>query len=107
MKVGFSIYAGWVTSATVINISSLMKILGFAEPKYNEEKQAVIFLWIALAFYIAVTVYEGNPWFGAVFVWSILGIRNNSIKKEYSDVSKNCDRIALLHTTFIGAYIGY
>ena len=107
MNVGFSIYAGWVTSATILNLWYFLKSRGVQEPQYNEEKLAVITLWLALAVYVGITVYGGHSWYGAVFIWTILAIRNNSLKREFSEVTKNCDRIAMLHSTFLGAYIGY
>ena len=107
MNIGFSVYAGWVTSATILKVWFLLKSWGVQEPQYDEEKLGVITLWLALAVYVGITVYGGHSWYGAVFVWTILAIRNNGLKHGFSEITKNCERIAILHSTFLGAYIGY
>ena len=41
LREGFSIYAGWVTAALILNVATLLKSLGMADPNipwgFNEE----------------------------------------------------------------------
>jgi hypothetical protein len=91
MRIGFSLYAGWVTSATLLNVSYVLASLGVREPKYNEEKWTVVILWIAFAIYNVASFSERNPLYGAVYIWTILAIRNNVLKTkpELEDLEKN------------------
>ena len=49
MYTGFSIYAGWVTTATILNATYCFKGMGFSEEKMdiNESKITCFVLWIA------------------------------------------------------------
>ena len=66
MMIGFSIYAGWLTAATILNICYYLKSIGYQEPKIDEEKVTIILLWIATLIYVTGTIREKNPWYGLV-----------------------------------------
>ena len=82
IRIGFSIYAAWVSSATILNASYILASLGMREPRYDEEKWTVIILWVGFLIYNVASVIERNPLFGAVYIWTILAIRNNVIKTK-------------------------
>lgn len=71
VNIGFSIYAGWITSATIISIATTLKIHGMES---NEEAWGVAILWIAFAIYNAAAILKLNTIFGSVFIWSIYNI---------------------------------
>ena len=49
MYTGFSIYAGWVTTATILNATYCFKGMGFSEERMDisESKVTCYVLWIA------------------------------------------------------------
>ena len=109
MNVGFSIYAGWVTSATILNLWYFLKSRGVQEPQYNEEKLAVITLWLALAVYVGITVYGGHSWYGAVFIWVCFAISAEiqDSRPEYTDLLANVQWIGILHAISITGLTSY
>ena len=78
---GFSIYAGWVTAATILNAAFLLKSLGLADPDipfgFNEENLSQIILWVAFVIYNLVAYKESNPLYGLVYIWVTLAIKKN------------------------------
>lgn len=82
MRIGFSLYAGWVSSATLLNFSYVLAALGMREPRYNEEKWTIIILWVAFGIYNVASYLERNPLYGSVLIWTILAIRNNVMKMK-------------------------
>lgn len=81
LRGGFSIYAGWVTAATILNTSFLLKRLGLADPNieygFNEENLTQAVVWIALAIYNFVAYKERNPLYGSIYIWVTLAIKSN------------------------------
>lgn len=82
---GFSIYSGWVTAATILNVSILLKSLGMKDPDlaYSEESISVVILCVAEVIYLITTAVENNPLFGLVYIWVLLAIRSNQKKYEH------------------------
>ena len=81
LRIGISIYTGWVTVATILNVSFFLKSLGFKDPNagFTENQWCPIILWIALVIYWTVTWLERNPAYGIVFLWAVIAIRANPI----------------------------
>lgn len=72
LRVGFSIYSGWVSAAFIINVASYLKMeYGMME---DESYWACVILYVALAIYVLVSFIEKNPVFGCVYVWVLLAI---------------------------------
>jgi len=103
MRGGFSIYSGWVTAATILNVTYLLKSLGVADPDIpfgmDEESVTVVILWVALAIYNLKAYMDRNPLYGSVFIWVILAIRNNIVnnKAQYTSISDSATYIAIIH----------
>ena len=78
LRVGFSIYSGWVTAATILNVAIFLKSVGVRDPdiSYSEESFAVVILCVAEVIYVATTVCENNPVYGVVYIWVLLAIRS-------------------------------
>ena len=47
-KIAFSIYSGWITAASILNVSFTLKSLGYDS---NEEQFAIYILWVAFVIY--------------------------------------------------------
>ena len=50
---GFSIYAGWVTSASILNVCFVLKTYGMDK---NEQEWGVAILWVAFVIYNAAAI---------------------------------------------------
>lgn len=103
MRGGFSIYAGWVTAATILNVTYFLKKAGLVDGAipYNitEEQITVAIIWVALVIYNLRAYWDRNPLYGSVFIWVILAIRNNIInnKSQYTLISESATWIAIIH----------
>ena len=55
MRLGFSIYTGWVTAATILNITYTLRWTFKANPKTNfwnyEEAYGIVVIWLAFGLY--------------------------------------------------------
>ena len=81
VQAGFGLYYGWVTVATVLNVTSwLVRIrwnaLGIAPYLWA---MAVLVLCALLA--LAVLYRYRNVWYGAAVIWGIIGIIVQRIKE--------------------------
>lgn len=76
LRAGFSLYSGWVTAASIVNVSIYLRSVGLKEPDIaiSEETASIIIVWVAYAIYNAVIYYEKNPLFGLVLSWVAVAI---------------------------------
>lgn len=78
LRIAFSIYGGWLTAATILNFSIILKDLGVSDESedmaLSEEYWTGLMLWVAFVVYIAATLIERNPLFGAVYIWVLVGL---------------------------------
>ena len=77
LRVGFSIYAGWVTAASIVSASIAFKSLGL---NTNEETWTLIILIVALLIYTAYSSLERNFVFGAMYIWVLVAIMGEQEK---------------------------
>jgi hypothetical protein len=77
---GFSIYSGWLTTATILNVAFLLKSLGVDTGNTNVSNEVFwskIILSVAFVIYNAYSYQARNPLFGAVFIWVLEAIKAN------------------------------
>ena len=76
IRVVFSIYAGWVTAAVILNITGVLQSYGMNDPNagLSEVTWGVIVIFVALFIYILASYREKNPLFGALYIWVLLAI---------------------------------
>jgi hypothetical protein len=76
LRCGISLYAGWLTAATILNLAHMTKSLGIrTENGWNEVRAATIQIWIASVVYIAFGYCFRNPLYGAVFLHVLNALR--------------------------------
>jgi hypothetical protein len=100
LRGGFTIYSGWVTAATILNATFMLKFFGVADPDIpyvNEEQITVGILFVAMAIYNLAAWTELNPLYGSVFIWVVMAIRSNIInnKPENTFLTEYSEYIAL------------
>jgi len=112
---GMSIYAGWLTTATILNLCFFLKSIGFdlndINMPINEILLSKIFLTVAFLFYNSYSAIERNPLFGAVFIYVLIAIKSKaSGKVDTGDLVDFIDLLLPVHMitdTLIGAYSFY
>lgn len=69
-----SIYFGWISVATIANITGLLVTLGWKGYPLNEEIWTIIVLIVGLILAAIMLIKNKNLPFSAVFVWAYIGI---------------------------------
>lgn len=70
----FSVYLGWITVATIANVTALLVDLGWAGMGLPEQFWAVLVIAVAIAIALAMLVMRRDPFFALVADWAIFGI---------------------------------
>ena len=74
VRVPFSIYLGWITVATVANVTSLLEYLGWNGWGIDPVTWAVIMLVVAAIVASLVSITRGDIAYMAVILWAFAGI---------------------------------
>ena len=101
LRGGYSIYSGWVTAATILNVVYMFKYFGLSDPIFGgaitEEQITVAILYVAFAIYTALSYIDRNPMYGTIFEWVIIAIWYNIVtnKSQYTAISTNALALAI------------
>jgi hypothetical protein len=81
IRLPFAIYFGWVTVATIANISSLLVQQGFQEGFFglSAESWTVVILVVATLIGTATALVNSSPAYSLVLVWAFYGIYSRHI----------------------------
>ena len=86
LRIAFTLYSGWVTSASIINAAVVLKMFGLADPDIpfglDEEKVTLGILYTAFVIYNTASFVELNPLYGGVFIWVGLAVRSLLLKEK-------------------------
>lgn len=74
VRLPFSIYLGWITVATIANVTQLLDYLNWGGWGISPEAWTVIMLIAATAITAAVLFSRGDVAYGLVIVWAVAGI---------------------------------
>lgn len=74
VRVPFSIYLGWITVATVANVTSLLDFLQWGGWGIAPQAWAAIMLVVASAIAAAVALTRGDVAYVLVIIWAFIGI---------------------------------
>lgn len=72
LRAGFSIYIGWVTAASILNVTYVLLSSGM---KNNHVAWGKAILCVAYIVYAAYGFIERNPLYSFVFIIVLLGIK--------------------------------
>jgi len=101
MRGGFSIYSGWVTAATILNATYMLKSFGVADPDLamDEEEITCEILGVAWLIYTLVAYTERNPLYGSMLLYVVYAIRDNIVnnKPQYTKIEESANWILGLH----------
>lgn len=101
VRIPFALYSGWVTAATVLNTSVMLKSWGMWDGKdetkpgndiswdwanfmmfMDEEQWSVVVVWLVFVWYEVVSWSERNPLYGSVYTWASSAILLNLIEDQ-------------------------
>lgn len=83
VRVPFAIYFGWVTVATVANISALLVQAGFADGFWlSAETWTIVILVVAAVISSATALVNASPAYVLVTVWAFWGILSRHLSPE-------------------------
>ncbi len=74
VRLPFSIYLGWISVATIANITDLLYYVGWGGWGISPPVWAVILLAVTVALTALVLLTRGDAAFALVIVWALLGI---------------------------------
>lgn len=74
--VPWSMYAGWVTAATIVSITTFFEAINFNNPQFllPDKGWAVLVLIITLAIYAVVLLTRDDYIYASVGIWVLIGI---------------------------------
>lgn len=86
LRLGFSIYAGWLTAATILNTCMVLKAAGFneAEQGIDETVHAVAILIVAELIYMAAGFSYRNPVMSGIYIYVLTAIRE--LQSAYDNI---------------------
>lgn len=100
LRGGMSIYAGWLTAATILGAANMFKHIGMSEENgWNEEDWTIALLWIALFLFAAFTYLIKDPVYGAVLLWASVAIRAKNVL-DSTAVEYSLNAIIILMSVF-------
>lgn len=102
----FSIYLGWVTVATIANVTQVLEYLNWSGWGISEEIWAVIMLAAAVVIAALVAITRGDVAFLLVLIWAFVGIAD---KQSATPTVANSAWIAAAVTAvllLVGVYLG-
>lgn len=70
----FSIYFGWITVATIANVTAVLVHVGYNGAPFTEQIWTVIMICIATGMGIYFLIFHGNFYYTLVIFWALYGI---------------------------------
>lgn len=98
LRAPFSVYYGWLTVATVANVSVWLVSINWGGWGVSDSSWLVTILWVAAAIGATATLRNKDWPYGLVFIWAYIGILMNSEQLEVAVVAN----LALLITVLAG-----
>lgn len=69
-----SVYLGWITVATIANITAVLVVFEWTRFGLSEVFWTVAVLVVAIIINLLSVIIKGDPWFALVGVWALYGI---------------------------------
>jgi len=81
VRVPFSIYLGWITVATIANVTDLFYDLGWQPAAGSAQAWAVVMLAAAVIIAALMSYFRADVAYLAVLVWAFVGIALNPLPR--------------------------
>ncbi len=96
LRAPFSVYFGWITVATVANISVWLVSINWDGWGVSSPAWLVTILWVAAVVGVTATLRNKDWPYGLVFVWAYIGILLGSVQPEVGVVANLAFLITIL-----------
>ena len=106
IHVPISVYFGWITTATVANITAFLVSISWNGFGITEEIWTVIVLVVVALLYVLTVLLRKDVGYGLVGVWATLGIFIKQIFEQLIKSSPVVGYTALIVLIVIGVAIG-
>jgi hypothetical protein len=73
----FSVYFGWITVATIVNVASALDAVGWSGEPLAPQLWAAIMLGVAALIGVLMGIRHGDVWYVGVLVWAFAGVAAN------------------------------
>ena len=102
----FSVYLGWITIASIANVSVTMVSLNWDGFGINPETWATLIIIVALAITLLVLATRRDIAYGLVIIWALLGIAVKQIENQnivmLTEISAIVILLALIRIILLG-----
>lgn len=105
VRVPFSIYLGWVTVATIANVTSLLDYLNWGGWGISAEAWAVIMLVTATGVSSTVALTRGDVAYSLVLIWALSGIAVKHATTPVVSVTAWVTTVVVALVMVIGAWL--
>ncbi len=95
MKVPFSVYFGWITIATIANITTFLVSINWGGLGLSNQMWTIIFLIIGAIIGVSVTLHQRDVAYVLVLIWAYTGI----LIKHASESGFNLEYSHIITTT--------
>lgn len=101
LRIMFSIYSGWLTTATILNTVIALKGWGLNDEDMdiNESMFTVAILITAECVYILASFQYKNPLYAAVFIWVLFAVREE--QAAYENITTTTEVLLCVHGGWI------
>jgi hypothetical protein len=100
-KVTFGIYFGWITVATIANVTTYLVRLGLPNNTVGATLQTIVILLVGVVIGLLTLWIQKNVGYGLVLVWAYLGIYLKHIDPNQFDYGY----ISIVNTSLVGMII--
>lgn len=105
VRVPVSVYLGWITVATVANVTSLLYYVNWRGWGIDPEVWAAIMLLVATGISAAVSITRGDVAYSLVIAWAFAGIASRHARTPIVAASSLAATVIVLALLLVGAYL--
>lgn len=84
VHIPFSVYIGWITIATIANVTALLVDLGWKGFGLNDQFWTVLVILVGIIITLAMLFFRNDVFYSLVVDWAILGIMLKRLSSERS-----------------------
>jgi len=103
VHIPFSIYLGWITVATIANVTTVLHYLNWSGWGISPQVWAVIMLVVGAGIASAVSISRGDVAYVLVIVWAFVGIAVKQAKTPIVAVAAGLMALIVALTLLVGA----
>lgn len=81
-----SVYLGWITVATIANVTSVLVVYGWNRFGLSEVFWTVLVMAVAIVINVLAVVLRGDIWFAFVGIWALFGIYRKRTMPQFEPV---------------------